>query len=268
MSEPDLPSMAEDYSEFVPFSARMMAAMRARESAREDRLFNDPYAAVLAGEKAFQQVDQQLNSGDQTYVAVRTRFFDDLLSQAQTRQVVLLASGMDTRAYRFPWMPETDVYELDYPEVLTYKTALLKDVDRGCRHHLIAADLTKPWEERLLATGYRPDAPSAWLIEGLLMYLIEPQVHTLLKSVSDLSTPGSFLGCDLVNVQALSYEAYKGYFQFGCDTPADLLASYGWQAEVRQPGDAGANFGRYAEPPAPRDLPDVGIAFLVKAKKG
>ena len=258
---------AEDYSKFVPFSARMMAAMRARESSREDRLFHDPFAALLAGEDAFERVDQQLTPKDQAYVAVRTRFFDDLLSYYPGHQIVLLASGLDTRAYRYPWPSDAELYELDYPEVLSYKTALLKNVIPACKHHLIPADLTQPWKEKLLESGYRPESPSVWLIEGLLMYLLEEQVHALLKAVSDLSSPGSWLGVDLINVKGLDYGPYEGYFRFGCDAPEELLLEYGWHADVFQPGDEGANFGRYTEQYPTREGPDVMRAFLVRAQK-
>ena len=260
-------SAAEDYSQFVPFSARMMAAMRAREASREDRLFHDPFAELLAGEEAFQRVDQQLTPQDQAYVAVRTRFFDDLISHSKTDQIILLASGLDTRAYRYPWHPGTKVYELDYPEVLSYKAKLLKNTEPACQHHLIPADLTQPWKRKLLESGYQPDSPSVWLIEGLLMYLLEAQVHYLLETVSDLSSDDSWLGVDLINVKGLDYGPYEGYFRFGSDMPEELLLEYGWQAEVFQPGDEGANFGRYTEQYPGREVADVMRAFLVKAHK-
>ncbi|MEM9485717.1 MAG: SAM-dependent methyltransferase [Cyanobacteria bacterium P01_F01_bin.116] len=266
MSKTDPPNIAQDYGKFVPFTARMMAAMRACETNREDRLFNDPFAAKLAGEEAFQRVNSQLTAKDKAYVAVRTKFFDDFLAGSNIDQVILLASGLDTRAYRFPWQPNVNVYELDYSEVLSYKTAILKTTPPSCNHHLIATDLTQPWEDKLISAGYSSTAPSVWLIEGLIMYLSEVQVHNLLKSVSKLSTPGSLLGLDLVNVQSLEYGPYKGYFQFGTDTPEKLLSDYGWQASVIQPGDEGANFGRYIEPLPAREVPDVMRVFLVKAR--
>ncbi len=260
-------STAEDYSKFVPFSARMMAAMRARESSREDRLFHDPFAELLAGEEAFQRVDQQLTPQDQAYVAVRTRFFDDLISYSQANQIILLASGLDTRAYRYPWHPDTKVYELDYPEVLSYKAELLQNIEPSCQHHLIPADLTQPWQEKLLESGYQPESPSIWLIEGLLMYLLEEQAQDLLETVSDLSSENSWLGVDLINAKGVDYGPYEGYFRFGCDLPEALLLDYGWQAEVFQPGDEGANFGRYTEQSPDRAIPDVMRAFLVRAQK-
>ncbi|OUC13757.1 MAG: hypothetical protein B0A82_15775 [Alkalinema sp. CACIAM 70d] len=260
-------SIAEDYSKFVPFTARMMAAMRARETNRNDRLFADPFAAQLAGEEAFQQVDLRLTPQDQAYVTVRTRFFDDFLIGSQAGQIVILASGLDTRAYRLPWTPTVKVYELDYPEVLAYKANLLKETSPSCQHHLIGADLTQPWEEQLLAAGYSPNLPAIWLIEGLLMYFSEAQAHHLLQAVSNLAIPGSQLGIDLINLHSLEYGPYQGYFQFGTDTPEQLLAQYGWRAEVVQPGDADANFDRYVEPFPPREEPNVMRVFLARADK-
>ena len=104
-------------------------------------------------------------------------------------------------------------------------------------------------------------------MEGLLMYLTDAQVQTLLQTVTDLSAPDSAICLDLVNRKALTYGVYEGYFQFGCDQPEELLSTYGWQATVWQPGDEGANFGRYAEAPSSRAEPDVGRAFLIRARK-
>jgi methyltransferase (TIGR00027 family) len=251
MSEPT-PPLADDYGQFVPFTARMMAAMRAHESSRPEPLFVDQLAAHLAGEAAFRQVEQQLAPQDQAYVAVRTRFFDDFLQKNPIPQVVLLAAGLDTRAYRMPWPPETHLYELDQAEVIGYKANLLADVVPTCHHHLLAADLTQPWAGLLLTAGYEPKLPSIWLIEGLLMYLTPGQVETLLETVATLTCDGSYLAADCVSVASLDYEPYRGYFQFGSDQPEALLATYGWQATATQPGEPNANFDRYPWLPPPR----------------
>lgn len=99
------------------------------------------------------------------------------------------------------------------------------------------------------------------------MYLTESQVENLLQAVSQLSAPGSWLGLDLINIKALEYEPYQGYFQSGVDAPEDLLNSHGWEATVWQPGDRGAHFGRYPEKFPPRQVPNVGRVFLVQARK-
>jgi methyltransferase (TIGR00027 family) len=276
MSEPVSPNCAEDYGQFVPFTARMMAAMRSRESIHPAPLFIDDWAARLAGEAAFQRVDQQLAPQDQAYVAVRTRFFDDFLLESLDpnliKQIVLLAAGLDTRAYRLPWPPETHLYELDQTEVMEYKAQILVDAKPTCQHHPIAADLTQPWVDLLLGAGYDPTKPSIWLIEGLLMYLTAIQVETLLATVAQLSSSGSYLGADMVSTASLAYEPYRGYFQFGCDQPEALLAKDGWQATATQPGEPDADFDRYPWPPPPRSEntqleATIQRVFLLKACK-
>lgn len=256
-----------DHNDFVPFTARMMAAIRASESIKDDALFKDPFAYHLAGTEAFQRVEKQLTEKDKAYVAVRTYFFDNFLLSSKVDQVVILAAGLDTRSYRLPWPKGIKVYELDYPEVLNYKANLLKAEAPSCELHTIGVDLTQPWENKLLDEGFTPSQLSVWLIEGLLMYLSEDQVYCLLKSVSRLAVIGSSLGLDLVNVKSLDYEPYRGYFQSGWDMPEDLLSKYGWKAEVIQPGDKEANFGRYIWSLPPREIEGVERVFLIKAKQ-
>lgn len=99
------------------------------------------------------------------------------------------------------------------------------------------------------------------------MYLSEAQVHALLSSVSSLAAPGSSLGLDVINIESLKYEPYRGYFRSGWDTPEELLSSCGWEAEVIQPGEEGANFGRYTWLPPAREIPNVQRVFLVKATR-
>jgi methyltransferase (TIGR00027 family) len=260
-SEPD---------QFVPFSARLMAAIRAKETARADRLFNDSFAASLAGDEAFLVLEQQLTQKDIAYVAVRTRFFDDFLlnGSKEINQVVILASGMDTRAYRLLWPSETKIYELDRDQVLETKKTILRDAEPACQHYsLVAADLTQPWSHLLLEQRYQTNLPSIWLLEGLLMYLTELEVRQLLQTISQLTVSGSYLGLDLVNVKSIEYEPYKGYFRSGFDFPAKLLAEYGWKAEVTQPGDEKAHFNRYLDKLPPLEVPDIERVFLIKAQK-
>jgi methyltransferase (TIGR00027 family) len=107
---------------------------------------------------------------------VRTHFFDDFLLYASwgagVRQVVLLAAGMDARAFRLSWAPGTRLYELDRPEALITKEEILAQtgVSPACQRRLIGADLVghPSWSEALLRAGYEPQEPSAWLMEGLL----------------------------------------------------------------------------------------------------
>ncbi|WP_169222547.1 SAM-dependent methyltransferase [Brasilonema sp. UFV-L1] len=188
---------------FVSLSAQLMASLRALESTRSDCLFSDPFAAQLAGSEAFAFLERRkvkLEEEGRAYVAVRTRFFDDFLldSMSWASQVVILAAGMDMRAFRLPWLEGTKVYEIDQPQVLNYKNTILKNITPTCQRYTLSADLTKQWHEQLLDAGFRSEFPSIWLLEGLLMYLREQEVHELLKTISSLAMAQSCLGLEAV----------------------------------------------------------------------
>jgi methyltransferase (TIGR00027 family) len=186
---------------------------------------------------------------------------------------------MDARAFRLPWPPGLALYELDQPEVLALKHAILAaDGARAtCRRHALGVDLTQSWAEALCAAGYRPREPSVWLMEGLLYYLEEAVVHALLDRMGTLTAPGSWLGIDLVSRDALwspllqpwlAMGAYNGaVWRFGTDHPEHLCTDHGWEPQVRQPGEEGADFGRWPLPVVPRGIPGMPRGFLVVARR-
>jgi methyltransferase (TIGR00027 family) len=187
-----------------------MAAARARESERADRLFYDPLAAALAGPEGFAWLERMESAarsdGPGLYPVIRTRFFDDFLmdscSRLGMRQVVLAAAGLDTRAFRLNWPPGTHLFEMDLPEVLDAKEEVIEaaGAEASCERHTVRVDLREAtWPEALLASGYRPERPSVWIIEGLLYYLIRAAVHGLLETVGSLTVAGSLLGLDVMN---------------------------------------------------------------------
>jgi methyltransferase (TIGR00027 family) len=171
----------------VVLTSRWMAAARARESERPDRLFNDPLAAALAGPEGFAWLDRMEPAarlgGPGLYAVVRTRFFDDFLLHASqrtgARQLIILAAGMDARAFRMEWLPGTRLYELDRPEVLATKDAVIARAGAHptCERRAIAADLERPsWSAALLDAGYEVREPSVWLAEGVFFYMTEAAV--------------------------------------------------------------------------------------------
>jgi methyltransferase (TIGR00027 family) len=272
----------------IAATSRWMAAARARESERADRLFNDPLAAVLAGPDGFAWLERMKSAagsgGPELYPVIRTRFFDEFLLEAcrtsRMRQVVLVAAGLDTRAFRLDWPPQTRLYEMDLSEVLEAKDAIIKKAgaQASCERRTIRADLRQDtWPEALLAAGYRPQTSSVWLIEGLLFYLPRTAVHTLLEKVSAQTVTGSLLGLDVMNrglfvspatwpqQLALAWQGAPG--RFGTDDPEILLADHGWDADVIQAGEEGANFGRWPMPLMPWWLPGLPRSFLVRARR-
>ena len=260
-------------------TAQWMAAARAVESRRPDRLFDDPWAALLAGRSGFAALEQQGGAGN-PFLALRTWWLDAWCAEAVADglvQVVLLAAGLDTRAYRLAWSPETVVYELDRPSVLAYKQTLLGTAraEPRCTRHAVGADLAGEWAAPLLDTGFDPTTPTCWLVEGLLFYLDPVAAHRVLTRAAELSAPGSRLAGDLVGTSLLAsstmqpmlqgLEQARTPFRFGTDEPAQFLTSTGWEPEVvAHPRDVspGSRPWPYANPPA-----DAPRAYLVSATR-
>jgi len=183
--------------------------LRAQEGQRPDPLFDDPYAEVFVAE-ARQVIARQTiaaGRGDAVsaifglHVVLRTRFYDDYLLAAAgqgCRQVVLLAAGLDSRAFRLAWPPGVRLFELDLPELLDFKERVLADRQAvpGCERSVLAVDLREDWPRQLIDAGFDPSAPTAWLIEGLLIYLTADEAAGLLTAVDGLSAPGSRLSCE------------------------------------------------------------------------
>ncbi len=268
----------------VSNTALWTAAARARESARADRIFDDPYAAVLAGAEITQQAVDRPDAGAPfAAIAVRTRFFDDailrLMAERDVRQIVVLAAGMDTRAFRLPLPADLRFFEIDRPEVLAHKADRLAGVAEppAFFRSTVESDLRGPWPQQLAAAGFDADQPTGWLAEGLLCYLTVDRVHELLTAVTELSADGSFLLVDLVGQSFLNSAYFAGFlkslraegagWQFGTDDPTGLLAAHGWDAEVTEYGEPGADFDRPAMPDAPRQAPDYPHAYLVVATR-
>lgn len=184
-----------DIKTSVGATAVMVAAARAVETDRPDPLIRDPYARLLvtnAGAGAIWEamLDPTLVAKAaaidaetaaivaylRSYQAVRTNFFDTYFASAVAagiRQVVILASGLDSRAYRLDWPAGTIVYEIDQPKVLSYKSTTLAEngVTPSAGRREVPADLRQDWPAALRDAGFDPTARTAWLAEGLLMYL-------------------------------------------------------------------------------------------------
>lgn len=258
----------------VSFTAKVMAAIRAIETHRPGALFIDPFAELLAGADAIEAARPGVEAYAQQgrpFVSVRTRFFDDFLMahSHNTRQVVLLGAGLDTRAFRLNWEAGTRVYEIDCSEVLHYKEAILAAIQPQCHRYSICANLTDfHWSQLLLERGYQPSERSIWLCEGLLYYLNSTDVDQLLTTIQNLTIAESWFGADMNNSVVVNGSAdWAKYWQFSCDHPESFLANYGWKASVLQPGEAGASFGRFTYRFPDRSVPDAPHTFFVTACK-
>lgn len=263
-------------SEAVARTALIVAAIRARESAREHPLFDDAFAARLAGPDGRDLLAGMIaHAGEQSTVqiVVRTRFWDEALLRAaqSARQVVLLAAGMDARAFRLPWPPGTTVFEVDQPAVISAKDAALAGERAVCTRVALGADLAGDhWPEALTAAGLDSGQPTVWLIEGLMQYLDADAVMTLLRRVDALSAPGSVLLFDVVSRALLASPVMAGILEsmaaagspwlFGSDDPGELVEPMGWSAVVTDMTEPGISYGRWPAVDAP-----VGGGFFVEA---
>jgi methyltransferase (TIGR00027 family) len=246
-------------------SAFWIAAVRARESDRPDRLFADPWARDLAGGAGFETMarSERQAGGENTFIPVRVRWFDDLVLDrvgAGTRQVVLLGAGLDTRAYRLALPADLAWFELDRSAVFTAKDHVLRDVPPTCHRTVVEADVEGDWFGPLCRSGFDPAASALWIAEGLLFYLAEETVSRTLRIAAEGSGPGSRFGADVIGSAGLDSQMMRPYREwcaangqpppFGSSDPAGLLSAGGWRPErVSVPGASGANFGRLPDRP-------------------
>src|SRR5690349_2563934 len=197
-----------DLASSVGATATMVAAQRVL--AHREQLIDDPYAEPLVravgldlftraldGEFDLEDVDPRFNQRRAAEgMTVRTRHFDRLFTDAAdagVRQAVILASGLDARAYRLPWPDGTVVYEVDQPEVIEVKSRTLADLgaDPKADRRAVAVDLREDWPKALRSNGFDPHQPTAWTAEGLLIYLPSEAQDMLFDRITELSAPGS-----------------------------------------------------------------------------
>jgi methyltransferase (TIGR00027 family) len=257
-----------DLASSVGATATMVATSRALASRGPEPLLDDPFAdplvravglapfiSILDGETTLED-DPTLNRKTRTeQMTVRTRFFDDFFTsatEAGVRQAVILASGLDTRAYRLAWPAGTVVYEIDQPQVIEFKTSTLANLGATPSAELrtIAIDLRDDWPAALRAGGFDVDQPTAWSAEGLLPYLPSEAQDRLFDNITALSAPGSQLATEHVaNPNAFSHERVQSISErwrrvgFNLDAAelfyvgersivADYLTGQGWQVSA------------------------------------
>ena len=263
-------------------TAYWVAAVRATETRRPDALFEDPWAAALAGEDGARWAESRPPESLAPMV-IRTRFFDDFLRHATFEegmaQVVLLGAGLDTRALRLPWPAGTSVFEVDQPDVLSYKEDLLAGADPSCdRRVYLRTDLRgSNWPAQLADAGFDPGAPAVWLAEGFLFYLPDEAIRRLLEQVSALAGSGGRLGFDIPNRAVLVHAAMRTWIEMQAEAgapwtgtmenPADYVASLGWRANLTQCGGVDADYGRWRYPAIPMTAPGLPHHWLVTATR-
>lgn len=239
----------------VTRTANWIAAARARESARPDALFVDPFARELAGDPGFSimAASEKYSGKENTFIPVRVRWFDDTIEALATpgAQVVLLGAGLDTRPYRLALPSDLAWYELDQLETFAAKEPVVGAATPRCRRYPVPADLAVDWVTPLLAAGFDRARPTVWVAEGLFYYLSRPVIQSILTAARDLGADGVFLA-DVMPasiVERLAKAVHRPADvppPFGTDDPVGLFAAGGWPVtSVTAPGAPEANFGRF-----------------------
>jgi methyltransferase (TIGR00027 family) len=212
-----------DLASSVGATATMVAAARAVATRADRPLINDPFAEPLVRAVGVDLLTRlatgEVNANDLNDVhdgatgsagamsrmadnmAVRTKFFDEFFldaTNAGIKQAVILASGLDARAYRLQWPAGTVVYEVDQPQVIEFKSRTLADLGAAptAERRVVAIDLREDWPAALRAAGFDPAQPTAWSAEGLLGYLPPDAQDRLLDTITELSAPGSRLATE------------------------------------------------------------------------
>ncbi|WP_040814945.1 SAM-dependent methyltransferase [Nocardia concava] len=245
----------------VGSTALFVAAARALGGRAVDAPARDPFAELFVRAAGPEWVDllegrapgHPLLTPDfgvqfQQHQIARTRYFDDFMAAAAAagiRQIVILAAGLDARAYRLAWPDGTAVYELDRQQVLEFKRETLAAAGHKpvADRHEVAVDLREDWPKVLRDSGFDPEAPTAWLVEGLLIYLTPAAQDQLFDAIAGLSAPGSRVAIeqmDLLPAEAVA--AMSGGGDSGSDwvrmiyneprtESTDWFAARGWTGE-------------------------------------
>jgi methyltransferase (TIGR00027 family) len=281
-----------DIATSVGTTAVMVAAARAVETDRPDPLIRDPYAKLLVSQagtgvwesmlddtlvekvQSFDEEAAAIFQHMRSYQAVRTHFFDAHFAGAVAagiRQVVILASGLDSRAYRLDWPTGTTVYEIDQPKVLAYKSATLAahGATPSADRREVPIDLRQDWPVALIAEGFEPRTPTAWLAEGLLMYLPADAQDRLFTQITELSAPGSRIAVETAprhadeRRQEMRDRFDRITAQLGIERTVDIqdliyndddradvvdwLNDHGWRATGQNSGDEMRRLDRWVE---------------------
>lgn len=268
----------------VGVTAIGVALIRARESEREDRLLDDPYARLFgdAARQGFLDPAAPAGSAD-TWATIErlvesfyegrvigVRLVDDSVRASVAtgcRQVVLLGAGLDTRAFRLGFPRDVRVYEVDLPEMFAFKEPVLANraADPTCERHVVPADLRGDWQAALVEVGFQDTVPTAWVDEGVLGYLPREKASDVVATIGRLSAPGSRFGAPRIQVdeeqphyRELRKLAGRGESAnrpptgLGPD-PEEWLNGQGWRTEFRSWNELVEPLGRAATTPTPSD---------------
>jgi len=249
----------------VSDTAFWIAYHRKLETERSDALFRDPFAGKLAGERGKNISEAMPTSRIVAWtVAIRTRIIDEFLELAinsGTDTVLSLGAGLDARPYRLKLPASLRWIEADYPHVIDYKEAQLRDDKPGCHLERVRIDLADRGARtqlfaRIAAGGHEVLV----LTEGVVPYLSNEAVALLADDLRTMDNIRYWI-LDYFSPQAMKYRRRRRVdvamanapFKF---EPADwfgFFKQHGWQPkEIRYFSDEAVRYRR--PPPLPLHL--------------
>jgi len=254
-----------DLATSVGATATMVAAARAVATKADRPIIHDQFAEPLVRAVGVDFLTRwasgdldaaNVDADDATWklqqmpdaMAARTRFFDAFFAdatQSGIRQAVILASGLDARAYRLDWPTGTTVFEVDQPEVIAFKTQTLSDLGASptTDRRTVAIDLRNDWPAALTEAGFDRTQPTAWIAEGLLGYLPPEAQDRLLDNIAALSADGSRLATEAIpdmpevdqeKARALMQQATDKWRAHGFDLNFEELGYQGDRNDVAE----------------------------------
>lgn len=297
-----------DLASSVGATATGVAVGRALATRSANPLIDDPFAEPLvravgvdffsrlaSGELSPAEADNNEKFGMQRMrdmMGVRTRFFDDFFIEATNegiRQAVILASGLDARAYRLPWPAGTTVYEVDQPGVIEFKAVTLAELGAAptADRRAVAIDLRRDWPTALRGAGFDPMQPTAWSAEGLMPYLTSDAQDALLDNIAMLSAAGSRLATE--NVPDASHavplmadrmrqvndrwrshgfhvEMTDLWYDGDRTDVIDYLHSHGWEVTASNAADLFAAHGLPVHTDNDQEKPFYGLSYVAATR--
>jgi methyltransferase (TIGR00027 family) len=218
-------------TESVGATALGVAMARAAESDCERPLFIDRYAQLFVDAA----VERGWDSTDigrhlplvQGYTAARTKWFDEYFIAAGANgidQAVILAAGLDARAWRLPWISGSVVYEIDQPQVLAFKAETLdaRNARPASSYRAVPIDLRADWPTALQEAGFDPSTPTAWSAEGLMPYLPAAGQDLLFERILELSAKGSRIAVETLSPRAFDQDHLERGRAFLDDSAHDI----------------------------------------------
>ncbi|MCB0933255.1 MAG: class I SAM-dependent methyltransferase [Mycobacterium sp.] len=289
-----------DITTSVGSTALFVAAARALEAQRPDPLAVDTYGEVFCRAAGGEWADlldggipghplcsEEFGAHFVTFQAARTRYFDNYFraaADAGVRQIVLLAAGLDSRPYRLDWPSGTTVFELDQPQVLEFKRQALDGCAPRAQRREVAVDLRDDWQAALRASGFRGDEPSAWIAEGLLIYLPGEAQERLFAGIDAMACSGSRVaveeGRPMDNAsfkakveEAKAIDDMRGQFwqlvyNEQCAPAAQWFSQRGWTSEATTLTDYMRSVNRLEPMADPEVVNMITSITLVSAVKG